>query len=107
MSIRVETAGSITRIQLKVVPNASRTRIVGEYQGALKVAVAVPPEKGRANEAVIDLLAASLGLRRHQLTIESGATTARKTLSISGVRADAVARALESLLSGPDGAARK
>jgi uncharacterized protein (TIGR00251 family) len=107
MSIRVETAGSSIRIQLKVVPNASRTRVVGEYQGALKVAVATPPEKGRANEAVIELLARSLGLRRNQLTIESGTTSARKTLSITGVNADAMKRALESLLGGPDGAARK
>jgi uncharacterized protein (TIGR00251 family) len=101
MSIRVETSGSLVRIQLKVVPNASRTRIVGEYEGALKVAVAAPPEKGRANEAVIELLARSLQLRRNQLSIDSGASSARKTLSITGIRAGAVQDALEALLGGP------
>lgn len=101
MSIHIETAGNTVRLQLKVVPNASRTRIVGEYEGALKVAVAAPPEKGRANEAVVALFARTLGLRKNQLTIESGATSPRKTLCITGMSAEAVANALQRPPSAP------
>lgn len=94
MNIDIESDGASVRVHLKVVPNASRTRIVGAYEGALKVAVAAPPEKGRANEAVIALLAKTLGLRKNQLSIDSGATSARKTLCIVGAGAEEVSRAL-------------
>ena len=42
---------------MKVVPGASRTRLAGQLGDALKVAVAAPPEAGKANAALIELLA--------------------------------------------------
>ena len=69
--------------RIKVVPGASRDRIMGELDGALKVGVSAPPEKGRANKAVVGLLARALGLRPSLLRIASGTTTAYKTCTVN------------------------
>ncbi len=87
-------------LRLKVVPGSSRDRLMGALDGALKVAVAAPAERGRANAAVIALLARRLGLRPAQLRIEHGVTNAYKTCVVNGVTAaalgEAVRRALEN-----------
>jgi uncharacterized protein (TIGR00251 family) len=72
------------RLKVKVVPGSSRDVIVGWLGGALKLKVAAPPEKGRANEAVIALLADKLGIGPDQITILSGQTSAAKVLEIEG-----------------------
>ncbi len=71
-------------VPLKVVPGASRDRICGEHDGAVKVAVSAAPEKGKANKAVIAVLARELGVRRTNLRVVRGATSPRKTVLISG-----------------------
>lgn len=88
------------QFRLKVVPGASRTRIVGPMDGALKVSVSAPPEKGRANKQVIALLAAALGVRANQVTIRSGRSSAFKLCAVSGVSAEKVRQALESASAG-------
>ena len=65
-------------------PGARRARIVGEHGGRLKVAVSQPAEKGRANAAMIEFLAAEFGIRTSQITIRSGETSPRKLLQIAG-----------------------
>jgi uncharacterized protein (TIGR00251 family) len=82
------------RFRIKVVPGASRTRIAGELDGALKLAVAAPPEKGRANRQVVALLAATLGVRATQVRIETGRSSAYKLCSVSGITAEQVHEAL-------------
>lgn len=74
---------------VQVTPKSSATRILGtrpEADGrtALKVAIAAPPEDGKANDALIDFLAKGLSLPRRDLEIVQGATTRRKLLRISG-----------------------
>jgi len=76
-------------LALRVTPNASRARLDGVATDAdgtpfLKVAVTVPPEDGKANEAVIKLLAKDLRLPKSALTIASGAHNRRKVLLIAG-----------------------
>jgi hypothetical protein len=77
-------------IPVKVVPSASRDRIAGVLDGALKITVAAPPEKGKANKAVIALLARALGVKKHQLAVVVGATSPHKTVAARGVEAGAV-----------------
>ena len=69
-------------LKLKVVPRASRNAIVGWIGDRLKVAVTAPPEKGRANDAVVKLLARELGVRQADLRITAGKTSAAKTVVI-------------------------
>lgn len=81
-------------IAVKVVPGASRDRIAGCLGDALKIQVAAPPEKGKANKAVEALLAKALGTRTSDVTVVGGLTTPRKVVRISGARADMVRSAL-------------
>jgi len=95
----VELTGTDSGVQfrLKVVPGASRSRVVGEMDGALKVAVAAPPEKGRANKAVIALLARALGVKNAAVRIESGTTSQHKRCHVTGLSPDQVQRILQSI----------
>jgi len=70
---------------IKVVPGAKKTRVVGRYGNAIKVQVGAPPEDGKANRAVLELLAAALGVKPQQLSITRGQTQPRKTVEVAGV----------------------
>ncbi len=72
-------------INVKVVPGSSRDRIAGRYGDGIKVQVSAPPEGGRANQAVVELLAAALGLKPQQVRVVKGHTQARKVLDVVGL----------------------
>lgn len=72
-------------VTIKVVPGSSRTCIAGSLGGMLKVKVAAPPEKGKANQCLIDFLANQLGIRKNCISITSGLTSAVKQLRISNM----------------------
>jgi len=82
------------RLAVKVVPGSSRDRIVGRLGAALKIKVAAPAEKGKANAAVIELLAERLGVGTEAITIESGHTSPAKILVIDGLDDEAIAALL-------------
>ena len=71
-------------LQLKVVPKASRNRIVGWVGERLKIQVTAAPERGKANDAVIEVLAAALGVPRSRVRIIGGETSPMKTVEIEG-----------------------
>lgn len=87
-----------TMLQVKVVPGASRTRLAGRYGEGVKVQVSAAPEKGKANDAVIEVLADWLGLRPGQLTILAGHTQPRKTVRIAGCSSERLAELLKELI---------
>jgi uncharacterized protein (TIGR00251 family) len=72
-------------LAVKVVPGASRERIVGPLGERLKVAVRKPPEKGEANRAVCALVAEALSLRPAQVVMVRGETRPQKDLLIQGL----------------------
>jgi uncharacterized protein len=72
-------------LSIKVVPGASRDRLVGRYGDAIKVQVAAPPEGGKANQAVVELIAAALGVRPNQVRIAKGQAQSRKIVQIDGL----------------------
>lgn len=76
---------SVAKLRVKVVPGASRSEVVGWLGELLKVRVSAPPEKGRANAAVIRLLAGELQLRERSLSIASGGTSQLKIVEIRGL----------------------
>jgi len=70
-------------LRVKVIPRSPRTEIVGEMaDGTLKVKVAAPPEKGRANDALIAFLASHFKVSREAVTILSGHGTPLKLVRI-------------------------
>ena len=86
---RDEAGGTV--LELLVQPRASRTRVVGEHDGRLKVQLAAPPVEGEANAALVQFLADALAVRRADVEIVRGDTGRRKTVRVAGVGA-AVAR---------------
>lgn len=81
-------------IPLRVQPKASSDRITGEHDGSLKVSVTAPPESGKANQAVIKLLAKTLKLPKSSITISAGRTSRKKKIHIHGAAADAIRKML-------------
>lgn len=83
-----EPQGGDVLIRVKVVPGASRDRVVGVLGSRLKVCVSAPPEGGKANRAVSELIASALGVRARDVIVESGSASPEKTLRVSGVTLD-------------------
>jgi uncharacterized protein YggU (UPF0235/DUF167 family) len=67
---------------------------VGRYGEAWKLRVAAPPERGKANEATLDLLAETLGLAAADLRLVSGHGSRDKTVEVSGLTTDEAERRL-------------
>jgi uncharacterized protein len=93
-----------TRLELRVVPGATRPGVVGRHGASWKVRVAAPPEDGRANEAVVRLLADTLELRRRDVSIVAGHTTRDKIVSLAGISAQETEERLASAVPSPKGA---
>ncbi len=93
------TAEGDVVLRLHVQPGAGRTAVSGKHGDALKVRVAAPPEGGRANEAVIALVAETLGVGKDAVTLTSGESSRSKRVKISGVSPDAAARLLHDALA--------
>ncbi|MCB9933447.1 MAG: DUF167 domain-containing protein [Planctomycetes bacterium] len=72
-------------LRLRVSPKSKRDRIAGEHGGALKLYVKDPPEKGRANEGVLRVLADALGIAPREIELVSGHTSQDKRVAISGI----------------------
>lgn len=73
------------RLSVKVIPGSRRTRIVGWLGDALKVQVAAAPERGKANDELIDFLCRALSLPRNAAAVISGNTSQRKVIELVGV----------------------
>jgi uncharacterized protein (TIGR00251 family) len=86
--------GPVTRILLKVVPGSRRDQVVGKLGDRLKVKVAAAPEDGKANKAVCELLAESLGIGVRAVTIVVGQTNPEKTARVEGLSCEEVQRRL-------------
>jgi uncharacterized protein (TIGR00251 family) len=69
-------------LQVKVVPGSSRSRVVGKYGDGIKVQVVAAAEKGKANRAVVEVIAGAFGVRESQVVIVAGHTQPRKMVQI-------------------------
>ena len=83
------------KLLLKVVPGASRDEISGWLGDSLKVRVRAPAESGKANAAVIKILASRLELHLRAVTIISGGAAAHKIIEIHGLTDDEVRKKLK------------
>lgn len=72
-------------LELKVIPNAPRNEIAGWLGSALKVKVHAPALEGRANDELLDYLAAELGVPRRQLTLLRGEKSRQKIVRLDGL----------------------
>ena len=77
---------------VRVVPRASRSEVVGAHDGALRVRIAAPPVDGAANEELVKLLARVLGVTRTAVAVTAGQTSKLKKVAVSGIAPDLLQR---------------
>lgn len=84
-----------TRLRLRVAPGAARpAAVVGRYGDAWKVRVAAAPERGKANEAVLALLAETLAVPPTSISLVSGGSSRDKVVELAGLTVDEIDRRL-------------
>jgi hypothetical protein len=88
---------------LRVSPGAVRSAVVGRHGAGWKVRVVAAAEDGKANEAVIRLLADTLAVPRRDVRIVSGRTSRDKTVALAGLGPDEIERRLaEASIAGEE-----
>jgi len=88
--------GPVTRLRLRVSPGANRSAVIGRHGAGWKVRVAAAPERGRANDAVVELLSTALDVPRPRVRLVSGASVRDKIVELEGVTADEIDRRLDA-----------
>lgn len=96
-------SSTTTRLRLRVSPGAGRTEVVGRYGEGWKVRVNARAERGRANEAVLSLLAETLGVPRARLVLLGGASSPDKIVGLEGVGPCAADDRMSAAARGEDG----
>jgi len=79
-----EKDGSLI-FNLRVVPRAAKSEIVGEHDGALKIRLVSPPVNGAANAELIKILSKKLNVPKSEVEIISGQTSKQKQVRINGI----------------------
>ncbi len=86
-------------VSVRVIPRAGRDVVAGERDGALLVRLAAAPVDGAANDALVRILAETLGVPRRAVTLVSGERSRRKRVRIAGLTAGDAARRLSAILT--------
>ncbi len=87
-------------LPVRAQPGARKAGVLGEQAGSLKVAVTAPPEDGKANKALTELLRDVLQLKRSQVSLLSGETSREKKFLIRGITRDVLAKQIAVLIGG-------
>jgi uncharacterized protein len=86
-------------LAVRAQPGARKSAVLGEQANALKVAVTAPPEDGRANSALIEVLRDWLRVKRSQLELVGGAISRNKVFLVRGMTAEELITLINSKLS--------
>jgi uncharacterized protein len=89
--------GNAVTMRVRVQPRASRTEIVGEYAGAIKIRIAAPPVGGKANDECRRFLAKLIGVNAGSVEIIAGESLRDKVVRIHTVTKEHVSNALSIL----------
>lgn len=103
IKFRITKAEKGAAFAVIVVPKARKNEIVGLHGDAIKIRIAAPAEKGKANEELLSFLAEKLGVKKEQLEIVAGANSRNKLISVTGIEPAEV----EKLILPPRGASGK
>ena len=95
----------MTLIAVKVVPRAAKNEIVGWLEGALKIRIQAPPEDGRANRALEELLAEALGLKKNAVTVATGRRASASRSSASRATRSCVVSVADERVALPNNGA--
>jgi len=89
-ALKIVKKDGLLLFNVKVVPRSSKTQVAGLYNGMLKIRLSAVPEKGKANQALIDFLSDKLNVPKAYVTITSGLTAKVKQVSVKNVTQQAV-----------------
>jgi len=96
MAINIsENNGSVT-FDVRVIPRSSKSAIVGEHNGALKVKLNSPPVDGAANDELVRLLSKEFGISRSAVEIVSGQSSRSKRVRIAVANAEQIVDVLKA-----------
>jgi uncharacterized protein (TIGR00251 family) len=98
--LQLETDPRGVVLSVKVQARARRSGIVGEREGMLRVAVTAAPEKGKANQAVIEVLSRALRIPKSAIVLIAGETSTRKRVLVIGAMVDQLRAALAAGTEG-------
>jgi uncharacterized protein (TIGR00251 family) len=89
----------MARVSVTVSPGAARTELVGKHGTGWRARIAAPPERGRANRALVELLADALAVPRSSVRVVSGLGAKKKVVEVDGLAAAEAERRLSRALS--------
>ena len=72
-------------LKLRIVPNAKRDEVIGEFGDAVKVKVAAPAVEGKANEALLQFIAEKLGINRRDIRLIAGEKSRDKVVDFANL----------------------
>ena len=75
----------VTRLRLRVSPGAARSAVVGRHGDGWKVRLAAAPQRGRANDALVELLSETLAVPRSTVRLVSGRASRDKIVELAGL----------------------
>jgi hypothetical protein len=78
----------------KIVPGSSRTTVSGLLGGMVKIRISAAPEKGKANQCLVNFLAKQLGVKKKAISIISGQTNPVKSVQVLGISAETLLKRL-------------
>lgn len=96
--IEINQRDSAVTFKVRVQPRASRTQIIGEQAGAVKLRIASPPVDGKANEECRRFLAKLVGVSASSVEIVSGGSSRDKVIRINDVSAERVRDTLDAAI---------
>lgn len=99
--IALETHPEGTILPVRAHAGARRNGIGGGKAGSLQVSVTQAPEKGKANRAIVAVLADKLSLRKSQFELLTGETSSQKRFLVREITAVELAARIEEALSAP------
>jgi uncharacterized protein (TIGR00251 family) len=98
-TVTLEARDGAVILPVRAQPGARRNGIVGVHDGAVKVAITQVAEKGKANQAIIEVLCEQLALRRAQVELIGGATSRQKRIAIRDIAIDELRRRIAEAIS--------
>lgn len=92
----IDQPGPMNNFPVKVQPKASKDQVVGYREGVLQLRVTAAPNRGRANAAVVSLLAEALGVAKSRVNIIRGQTSRDKVVTVESLTSEDVREILET-----------
>jgi uncharacterized protein (TIGR00251 family) len=87
-------------VPVRASAGARRSGILGERNGALRVAVTAAAEKGKANAAIVGVLSEAFGIPKSRFELVAGETSQQKRFLIVGADVETVRTTIECLVGG-------